>query len=166
MSKHGTSGGCDAPGSSPGNASEAAPGPAPSHEAADENRLIAERRAKLAAWRERAVAFPNDFRRDALAAQLLATYTDRDAAWLEAHPVRVHVGGRMMLKRVMGKASFANIADRSGQIQLFLQESTLGDAYEEFKGYDIGDFIGAEGVAVPHPQGRAVGAGRAPEVAD
>ncbi|HXL98039.1 MAG TPA: OB-fold nucleic acid binding domain-containing protein, partial [Steroidobacteraceae bacterium] len=113
--------------------------------AVDDNRLIAERRAKLSAWRERTVAFPNDFRRDALAAQLLTTYADRDAAWLEAHPVRVRVGGRMMFKRVMGKASFAKIADRSGQIQLFLQESTLGAGYEEFKGYDVGDFLGAEG---------------------
>src|SRR6202522_2816248 len=111
----------------------------------DENRLIAERRAKLGAWRERGVAFPNDFRRDALAAQLLTTYTDRDADWFEANPVQVRVGGRMMFKRVMGKASFAKIADRSGQIQLVLQESTLGDAYEEFKGYDVGDFLGAEG---------------------
>src|ERR1700733_9802499 len=127
---------------------DAPPPAAPRDEAApdaDENRLIGERRAKLAAWRERAIAFPNDFRRDALAAQLLTTYADRDAAWLEAHPVHVRVGGRMMFKRVMGKASFAKIADRSGQIQLFLQESTLGDSYEEFKGYDVGDFLGAEG---------------------
>ena len=121
------------------NDDEATPDAAPP---TDDNRLIAERRAKLAAWRERAVAFPNDFRRDALAAQLLTTYTDRDAAWLEAHPVQVRVGGRMMFKRVMGKASFAKIADRSGQIQLFLQESTLGASYEEFKGYDVGDFPG------------------------
>jgi len=99
----------------------------------DENHLIAERRAKLAAWRERGVAFPNDFRRDALAAQLLTTYTDRDADWFEANPVQVRVGGRMMFKRVMGKASFAKIADRSGQIQLFLQESTLGASYEELR---------------------------------
>src|SRR6202049_4326578 len=123
-------------------APEAGPDATP---AVDDNRLIAERRAKLSAWRERTVAFPNDFRRDALAAQLLTTYADRDAAWLEAHPVRVRVGGRMMFKRVMGKASFAKIADRSGQIQLFLQESTLGAGYEEFKGYDVGDFLGAEG---------------------
>src|SRR5580692_6103586 len=122
----------------------AAPGEAP-RGATDDHRLIAERRAKLGAWRERAVAFPNDFRRDALAAQLLTTYTDRDADWFEANPVQVRVGGRMMFKRVMGKASFAKIADRSGQIQLFLQESTLGAAYEEFKGYDVGDFLGAEG---------------------
>ena len=91
------------------------------------------------------IAYPNDFRRDALAAQLLATYADRDAAWLEANPVRVRVGGRMMFKRVMGKASFAKIADRSGQIQLFLQEGTLGAAYEAFSGYDVGDMLAAEG---------------------
>ncbi|MGH8256873.1 MAG: lysine--tRNA ligase [Steroidobacteraceae bacterium] len=111
----------------------------------DENRLIAERRAKLAALRARGIAFPNDFRRDALAQQLLSTYADRDAAWLEANPVHVHVGGRMMFRRVMGKASFANIADRSGQLQLFLQAQALGEAYEAFKGYDIGDILGAEG---------------------
>ena len=111
----------------------------------DEHRLIAERRAKLAAWRERGGAYPNDFRRDALAAQLLGAYQYRDSAWLAANPVHVHVGGRMMVKRTMGKASFAKIADRSGQIQLFLQEATLGAAYEHFKGYDVGDFLGAEG---------------------
>jgi lysyl-tRNA synthetase, class II len=110
-----------------------------------ENHLIAERRAKLAAARERGPAYPNQFRRDALAAQLLASYLDRDASWLEANPVRVQVGGRMMFKRVMGKASFAKIADRSGQIQLFLQESTLGPAYEQFKSYDVGDMLGAQG---------------------
>jgi lysyl-tRNA synthetase class 2 len=115
-------------------------------EAPDEHRLIAERRAKLAAWRERGHAYPNDFRRDALAAQLLGAYHERDAAWLEANPVRVHVGGRMMVKRTMGKASFAKIADRSGQIQLFLQQATLGPVYDEFKGFDVGDFVGAEGV--------------------
>ena len=110
-----------------------------------ENHLIAERRAKLAALRQQGVAYPNDFRRDALAAQLLSSYADRDSAWFEANPVRVRVGGRMMFKRPMGKASFAKIADRSGQIQLFLQESTLGAVYEAFKKYDIGDMLGAEG---------------------
>jgi lysyl-tRNA synthetase, class II len=111
-----------------------------------ENRLIAERRAKLAALRAKGPAFPNDFRRDALAAQLLSSYADRDDAWLETNPVLVHVGGRLMFKRVMGKASFAKIADRSGQIQLFLQENTLGSDYEEFKNYDVGDVLGAEGL--------------------
>ncbi len=111
----------------------------------DENHLIAERRAKLAALRTRGGAYPNDFRRDALAADLLATYAERDAAWLEANPVQVRVGGRMMFKRLMGKASFAKLADRSGAIQLFLQESTLGAAYEAFKDYDVGDILGAAG---------------------
>ncbi len=111
----------------------------------DENHLIAERRTKLAALRAQGIAYPNQFRRDALAAQLLSGYAQRDAAWLEANPVRVHVGGRMMFKRVMGKASFAKIADRSGQIQLFLQENSLGAAYEAFKNYDVGDLLGAEG---------------------
>jgi lysyl-tRNA synthetase class 2 len=112
----------------------------------DENHLIAERRAKLAALRAAGSAFPNDFRRDALAAELLATYVDRDNHWLESNPVRVRVGGRMMFKRVMGKASFAKLADRSGQIQLFLQGGTLDlETYERFKGFDIGDILGAEG---------------------
>jgi len=111
----------------------------------DENRLIAERRAKLQLLRQSGVAYPNDFRRDALAAQLLSTFADRDAAWLESNPVRVRVGGRMMFKRVMGKASFATIADRTGQLQLFLQQSSLGSSYEAFKGFDVGDMIAAEG---------------------
>ncbi|HEV7985832.1 MAG TPA: amino acid--tRNA ligase-related protein, partial [Steroidobacteraceae bacterium] len=111
----------------------------------EDNKLIAERRRKLALLRVQGIAYPNDFRRDALAAQLLSTYADRDAAWLEANPVRVRVGGRMMFRRVMGKASFVKIADRSGQLQLFLQESALGAAYEAFKSYDIGDLLGAEG---------------------
>ena len=117
-----------------------APGAAP-----EENRLIAERRAKLAAVRAQGPAFPNDFRRDALAADLLSTYRERDAAWLEANPVRVRVGGRMMFKRLMGKASFAKLADRSGVIQVFLQEDVLGAAYEAFRSFDVGDIVGAVG---------------------
>ena len=112
----------------------------------DENHLIAERRGKLAALRAQGLpAYPNDFRRDALAADLLATYAERDSQWLEANPVRVRVGGRMMFKRVMGKASFAKLADRSGAIQLFLQEDALGAVYEAFKDYDVGDILGAAG---------------------
>src|SRR5262245_31375905 len=75
----------------------------------DENALIAERRAKLARLREVGVAFPNDFRRDALAADLHATYAEKTDEWLAANPVRVRVAGRMMFKRVMGKASFAKL---------------------------------------------------------
>jgi lysyl-tRNA synthetase, class II len=111
----------------------------------DENKLIAERRAKLAALRTRGVPFPNDFRRNALAGELHAAFGERDAAWLEANPTRVRVGGRMMFKRVMGKASFAKLADRTGQIQIFLQQEPLGAAYDDFKGWDVGDILGAEG---------------------
>jgi lysyl-tRNA synthetase class 2 len=112
----------------------------------DENKLIAERRAKLTALRERGAAYPNDFRRDALAGQLHTAFGAHDVAWFEAHPTPVRVGGRMMSKRVMGKASFTTIADRSGTIQLFLQAAALGEAYEAFKGWDIGDIVGAEGM--------------------
>jgi len=112
----------------------------------EENKLIAERRAKLEQLRGAGNAFPNDYRRNALAAQLHSAFGDRDAQWLEANPARVNVGGRMLFKRVMGKASFAKIADRTGQIQLFLQQDALGEAYEAFKSWDVGDIIGAAGV--------------------
>jgi lysyl-tRNA synthetase class 2 len=111
----------------------------------DENALIAERRAKLARLREAGVAFPNDFRRDALAADLHASYAGKSEEWLAANPVRVRVAGRMMFKRLMGKASFAKLQDGSGQIQAYLQADALGGAYEEFKGWDVGDIVGAEG---------------------
>jgi len=111
----------------------------------DENRLIAERRAKLAALRAAGPAWPNDFRRDALAAQVEAAYGDKDAEWLEANPVTVRVGGRLMAKRVMGKASFAKLADRTGRIQVFLQRDALGTVYEDWKGWDVGDILAAEG---------------------
>src|SRR6202047_5521881 len=110
----------------------------------DENKLIAERRAKLPQRRLSAAAapgeisggaFPNDFRRDSLAGQLHDAFGDRSAQWLEANPARVQVGGRMLFKRVMGKASFAKIADRTGQIQLVLQQDSLGEADEAFKGW-------------------------------
>jgi len=113
----------------------------------DENSLIAQRRTKLEALRASGNAFPNDFRRDAMAGELHAEYGDKDNAALEAEPRRVRVAGRLMAKRVMGKASFAQLQDMSGRIQLFLQRDTLPDGlYQEFKGWDIGDIIGAEGV--------------------
>src|ERR1700730_12451753 len=112
----------------------------------DENKLIAERRAKLAALREQGGAYPNDFRRDALAGQLHDSFGERSGEWLDANPTRVRVGGRLMFRRVMGKASFGKIADRTGQIQLYLQQEALGAAYEDFKGWDIGDLVGASGV--------------------
>jgi len=111
----------------------------------DENKLIAERRGKLAVLREQGNAYPNDFRPTHIAADLHRDYAERDAAWFEVNPVRVSVAGRMMAKRVMGKASFATVADRSARIQLFLQSASLPDSYEAFKGWDIGDVLAAEG---------------------
>ncbi len=113
----------------------------------EEHKLIAERRAKLARLREAGPAFPNDYRRDALAGELHAAFAERTGEWLEAHPTRVRVGGRLMRKSPMGKASFATIADRTGQMQLYLQRDAVGaEAYESFKGWDVGDIIGAGGV--------------------
>jgi lysyl-tRNA synthetase, class II len=111
----------------------------------DENHLIAERRAKLKKLREQGIAFPNDFRRDALAADLLTAYGEKSTEALDAEPVRIRVAGRMRAKRVMGKASFAKIEDSSGSIQIFLQQQVLGGVYDEFKTWDVGDIIGAEG---------------------
>ncbi|HEB98990.1 MAG TPA: lysine--tRNA ligase [Thiotrichales bacterium] len=112
----------------------------------DEHRLIAERRRKLQALRERGIAFPNDFRRDVMAGELHAEYGDRAPDWFEANPIRVKVAGRMMSKRVMGKVSFAHIQDMSGRIQLFIQRDALPEGlYKEFKGWDVGDILGAEG---------------------
>jgi lysyl-tRNA synthetase class 2 len=109
------------------------------------NHLIAERRAKLERLRSRGNAFPNDFRRDSTAEELHLAWGARPAEWFDSHPVRVTIAGRMMFKRVMGKASFAKIKDRSGLMQVFLQQEALGAAYEEFKGWDVGDVVGAEG---------------------
>jgi len=112
----------------------------------DEHRLIAERRRKLQALRERGIAFPNDFRRDVMAGELHAEYGDREPDWFETNPIRVKVAGRMMSKRVMGKVSFAHIQDMSGRIQLFVQRDALPEGlYKEFKGWDLGDILGAEG---------------------
>ena len=115
---------------------------------ADENKLIAERRSKLAALRGQGIAFPNDARRTHYAGDLQAQYADAER-WtmeaIEADAVRVAVAGRLMAKRVMGKASFAQVQDESGRLQLFLQANALGEAYEAFKHWDVGDIIAAEG---------------------
>jgi len=115
---------------------------------ADENSLIAERRAKLAALREHGVAYPNDFRRHDYAQDLQDEYADAER-WtgeaLEATGRRVSLAGRMLAKRLMGKAAFAQIQDVSGRIQLFLQSETLGATYDAFKAWDVGDIIAVEG---------------------
>jgi lysyl-tRNA synthetase class 2 len=114
----------------------------------DENHLVAERRAKLSALRGQGIAFPNDFRRVDHAGDLQDEFADADR-WtneaLEGGGRRVAMAGRLLAKRVMGKAAFGTIQDVSGRIQLFLQSATLGDAYEAFKGWDVGDIVAVEG---------------------
>jgi lysyl-tRNA synthetase, class II len=111
----------------------------------DENKLIAERRQKLALIREQRNAFPNDFRRDVLAEQLHIAYGAHEPVWFETNIARVKVAGRMMAKRGQGKVSFVPVQDRSGQIQLFVQANAVGDIYNEFKTWDVGDIVAAEG---------------------
>jgi len=112
----------------------------------DENRLIAQRREKLAELRENGNAFPNDFRRDVMNAELAVEYENVSAEELKESPRRVKVAGRMMTKRVMGKASFANIRDMSGNMQLYVKRDDLAEGvYAQFKRWDLGDIIAAEG---------------------
>lgn len=113
----------------------------------DENHLIAERRGKLAKLREQGVAYPNDFQPDSHAAELHASYDDSDKEQLAALDKQVRIAGRMRLKRVMGKASFATLQDGTGRIQIYLDKGVLGEAsYADFKTWDIGDILGVEGV--------------------
>ena len=122
----------------------------------DDNQLIAERREKLRALRDAqanggGVAFPNNFKPAYKAAQLHQEHGEAEPEALEAAPISVSVAGRMMLKRVMGKASFATVQDGSlgevgGRIQLYVTRDAVGeDLYAAFKHWDLGDIVGAEG---------------------
>ena len=116
----------------------------------DENHVIAERREKLAALRvaTNGVAFPNDFKPKHKAATLQVQYGEFDKETLDPQAISATVAGRMMLKRIMGKASFATIQDGSGdnagaRIQLYIARDEVGeDVYEAFKHWDMGDFSG------------------------
>ncbi|WP_395348470.1 lysine--tRNA ligase [Variovorax sp. UC122_21] len=127
------------------------PAPAATTPAVDDNQLIAERREKLKLLRTaqtegKGVAFPNDFKPGHRAAALVEAHGAVEAEALEAQNVAVSVGGRMMLKRVMGKASFATLQDATGRIQLYVTRDAVGEeVYAEFKRWDLGDILGAEG---------------------
>jgi lysyl-tRNA synthetase class 2 len=113
----------------------------------DDNQLIAERREKLAAIRRRGIAFPNDFKPKDRAAELIRKHGERANEDLEPLAIGVSVAGRLMLKRIMGKASFGTLQDATGRIQLFVTRDALGEeAYDAFKHLDLGDIVGAEGV--------------------
>ncbi len=112
----------------------------------DTNQIIEERRAKLTALREQGNAFPNDFQRKDLAGDLQLAHGWKNNEELEPAAAAVAVAGRMMLKRVMGKASFATLQDMSGRIQIYLNNEAVGsEIHEAFKHWDLGDILGAEG---------------------
>ena len=112
----------------------------------DDNQLIAERREKLAAIRKQGVAFPNDFKPKEHALDLARKYGDLENEALEPQGIQVSLAGRMMLKRVMGKASFATLQDSTGRIQLFVTKDAVGEeVYNAFKHWDLGDILGAVG---------------------
>src|SRR6188508_3185452 len=109
----------------------------------EENKLVEERREKLKALRAKGVAYPNDFRRKDLAAALHEKYGAKSREELEPLKAGAAIAGRMVLKRVMGKASFATLQDGSGRIQAYITQEVAG--YEEFKHWDLGDVLGIEG---------------------
>jgi lysyl-tRNA synthetase, class II len=113
---------------------------------AEQNQIIGERREKLAELRKSGPAFPNDFARENYAGDLHAAFGDKGKDELEAVPIPVRLAGRMMLKRVMGKASFASLQDMSGRIQVYVSREAVGEAvYESFKRWDLGDILGVRG---------------------
>lgn len=114
----------------------------------NDNQLIQQRREKLAQLREKQTsAFPNDFNKTHYANVLHIEYDEYDKPWFEENPVAVNVAGRVMLKRVMGKASFITLSDTTGRIQLFVQKNNVGEAvYADFKTWDVGDIVGGEGL--------------------
>ena len=122
--------------------------PTPPH---DENQLMLERQGKLAALREAGIAFPNDIKPEHRAEALFAQYDSNTKEELEPLAVTVSVAGRMMLKRVMGKASFATLQDASfgpsgGRIQVYINNEGVGeDVHNAFKHWDLGDIVWATG---------------------
>ena len=115
--------------------------------AAEENHIIAERRAKLQLLRDANAAYPNDFRRKEYFADLHAKYDAEDRETFESsEKVEVQTAGRIMLKRVMGKVSFLTVKDMTGTIQYFVTRDALGEeAYKNFKTWDVGDIVGSTG---------------------
>jgi lysyl-tRNA synthetase class 2 len=120
----------------------------------EENRLIAERRAKLQELREAGQAYPNDFRKDTSSGDLNERFADADADQLAQVDTLFSVAGRMMAKRVMGKIAFVRLQDRSGSIQLMIQRDNLPEGvFAQFKHWDIGDIIGGVGRIVRTQKG-------------
>lgn len=112
----------------------------------DLNSILKTRREKLVAWRKDDEAYPNDFKPRHTAAEINKTYAERSSEDLEKLSSSFSIAGRIMLRRVMGKASFIHLQDRTGRIQLYVRRETVGEgSYEEFKKWDVGDIVGAVG---------------------
>lgn len=112
----------------------------------DHHDLIQERKSKLNDLRLEGPAFPNDYRRDAFAQDLHEQYDNVEKEALESQDIHVKIAGRVMLKRVMGKASFVTLQDMTGQLQAYLKSDTLPEGqYEQFKKADLGDILAVEG---------------------
>ena len=112
----------------------------------DDNKLVDERREKLKALRAAGVAFPNDFRRKDLSVDLLRRFGEKNKQNLEREKPATSVAGRMMLKRPMGKVTFATLQDGAGRIQIYVSSDVTGEKqHEEFKHWDLGDIVGVEG---------------------
>lgn len=113
---------------------------------AEENEQIVQRKAKLAEMREAGQAYPNDFRRDSLAMDLHVDYDQLDTEALAEKSIQVKVAGRMMTRRLMGKASFVHLQDMSGRVQLYITRDNLPEGvYQQFKSWDLGDILTVEG---------------------
>jgi len=111
------------------------------------NNELKSRREKLAALREAGLPFPNDFRRDRTSDTLHAEFDGKENEELEALNIEVSVAGRMMTRRIMGKASFVTLQDVGGRIQLYVARDDLAEGIynEQFKKWDLGDIVGARG---------------------
>ena len=111
-----------------------------------ENELLQQRRFKLEQLREKGIAYPNTFKRDSLSEDLKTQFKENSKEELEEKSIEVSVAGRVMLQRIMGKASFITIQDMKGQIQAYIRSNDLDEGtYAEFKTWDLGDIIGVKG---------------------
>ncbi len=111
----------------------------------DESEILHVRRQKLASLREKGFNFPNNFKPQNLSAKILADYADKSQEELQEHKIYVRVAGRIVLRRIMGKASFIHIQDVAGRIQVYVKENDIPEQYEDFKNLDLGDIVGVHG---------------------
>lgn len=111
----------------------------------DESEVYHIRKQKLVDLREQGFDFPNTFRREQLAEELLNAYSNSEKEHLASQKIKVAVAGRIVLRRIMGKASFFHIQDVSGRIQIYIRANDLPEIYEQFKHWDLGDIVGIRG---------------------